>query len=220
MAKIEKEASFPARNRILQYISIKRSRPIGKNDLCVKERAMTMSTNSSSIQRRTDAGTHSLYVKDSETLPKTVIDFISLFLEEFIDHKGKEAAKKLLEDIGKDKARKIRETIERNSDETGSRDQLEQLISNILGLYEKQGKYPLLIEEENCFLLQNYNCLLYNIAKKNSLICRVEEAMLTELFGFRPIKEKCIRDGDDYCQYRIHKETSIEFNTRFSGNGN
>ena len=76
---------------------------------------------------------------------------------------------------------------------------------SIKKVYEIYGKFPELHEEEDSFTLKNYNCLVFSVAKEDPLVCAVDEKIITELAGVPAQKEKCIREGDECCLYRLKK---------------
>ncbi|MCK4849108.1 MAG: hypothetical protein KAT16_08795, partial [Candidatus Heimdallarchaeota archaeon] len=56
------------------------------------------------------------------------------------------------------------------------------------------------------FELRNYNCLVFGIVQQNPLVCQVDETIVSELANVEAKKEKCIREGDGVCLYRIYKK--------------
>ena len=85
-------------------------------------------------------------------------------------------------------------------------DTLDKRLKSINKVLHKYGKYPHLVEDETSYSFKNYNCLVYGIVKANPLVCKVDETIMSELAGKKAVKEKCIRDGDAYCLYRIMKD--------------
>jgi predicted ArsR family transcriptional regulator len=149
---------------------------------------------------------YSLHDNAMEHFPKVYDEFTLSLLEEIEQRFGKEEIVDILEKIGKQIVGNLVKDYRLNLDEVVSNEQLKQRIDNIVKIYSDFGKFPDLIEEEDSYLLKNYNCLVYSICEKNPNVCKVDEKIVEELLGTKSIKEKCIRNGDGYCLYKVSKK--------------
>jgi predicted ArsR family transcriptional regulator len=149
---------------------------------------------------------YSLHENAIESFPKSYAEFGTELLNEVITKYGKDEAINLLKILGKKKAREVIKAIPNGINDIKSIEYLNAKIRIIMKIFNQIGKYAEMIEEEDYYLIKTHNCLLYQIYKGNPLICNIDETLLTEIFDHVPIKDKCIRDGDGYCLYRITKD--------------
>ncbi|MHA2297791.1 MAG: helix-turn-helix transcriptional regulator [Candidatus Hodarchaeales archaeon] len=228
MTSIDNEASSSTREKILQYLLVHPFDSEGNMGITVIELAESLNISPNGVRqqlgilekdqlvvlgkRRGKTGrpaiVYFLHENAMDYFPKLYSHFSTLFVEEFMDQYGKVATRNFLERLGKRIVKDIIEDLAQTK--IDPKKSLEQALIAIKHIYEEYGKFPELIEEKDSFLLRNYNCLVYSILKGETLVCEVDEAILKELLGFRPIKENCIRDGDGYCQYRIMKSESMD----------
>ncbi|MFW9992399.1 MAG: helix-turn-helix transcriptional regulator [Candidatus Odinarchaeota archaeon] len=147
-----------------------------------------------------------------ELFPKSYAEFGSLLLDVLTETYGKDFAGKLLESMGKKKAEEVKRNIPEEilSTKNESNEYLKIALGAIKSIYDGIGKFGELIEEEDRFILRNHNCLLYSIFKGDTLVCKFDEVILEELIGYKPQKEKCIRDGSGCCQFCIEKFPSSD----------
>ena len=165
-------------------------------------------------QKKSKAGrpaiTYSLHESALETFPKTYIDFSVKLLDEIRDKLGESELRELLVNVGHRIANELKpEMIKVIDDKGGSVDSLKDRLDGITQLYHKYGKYPFLIEEIDSYALKNFNCLVFGVVKEDPLVCAVDETLISELVGTKACKERCIRDGDECCLYRIKKTDKI-----------
>ncbi|MHA2318136.1 MAG: helix-turn-helix transcriptional regulator [Candidatus Hodarchaeales archaeon] len=171
---------------------------------------------------------YSLHPDALESFPKTYRDFSIKLLTEVQERIGNDATSELLKKVGKQIADEVKPEVLANIEEGGSfdslRDRLNSLVkiyekygfdslrdrlNSLVKIYEKYGKYPELLEDQESFALKNYNCLIFGVAKENALACKVDETIVSELAGVPALKEKCIRNGDECCLYRIKKAKTV-----------
>ena len=148
---------------------------------------------------------YSLHESAIEIFPKTYADFAVKLLEQIEGKLGKKATREILEKVGIEIANEVRPYMIENLEKGGSLDSLRDRLNSIKKVYEIYGKFPELHEEEDSFTLKNYNCLVFSVAKEDPLVCAVDEKIITELAGVPAQKERCIREGDECCLYRLKK---------------
>ncbi len=146
-----------------------------------------------------------LHENAMDTFPKVYVEFTLDLLEEMEQEFGADSTVDILDRIGVKIADRIIEemNIQYNIDFCSL--PLRERMEYVIKIFDYYGKYPDLIEENNCYAMKNYNCLVYKLTKVNALVCKVDEAILRELFGQPVKKELCLREGDNYCLYRIRK---------------
>ncbi|UCG03825.1 MAG: ArsR family transcriptional regulator [Candidatus Heimdallarchaeota archaeon] len=137
--------------------------------------------------------------------PKTYADFSVKLITELKDHIGVQETNEILKKVGKRIADEVRDEVEAEIKPDKDLDPLRNRLEAVTKIYLKYGKYPELVEDEDSFALKNLNCLIYEIAKADPLVCTVDETIVSELVGKKAIKEKCLRQGDECCLYRIKK---------------
>ncbi|MFX0125438.1 MAG: helix-turn-helix transcriptional regulator [Candidatus Hodarchaeota archaeon] len=137
--------------------------------------------------------------------PKNYADFSVKLINEIRERIGVSKTNEILIEVGKRIADEIRDEVEAEIKPGTDIDPLQNRLEAVAKIYLKYGKYPELVEEEDSFALKNLNCLIYEIAKADPLVCTVDETIVSELVGKKAIKEKCLRQGDECCLYRIKK---------------
>ncbi|MFX0012977.1 MAG: helix-turn-helix transcriptional regulator [Promethearchaeota archaeon] len=138
--------------------------------------------------------------------PKNYADFSVKLINEIKQRIGVTETDNILREVGKRIADEVREEVEAEMSPDKDLDPLRNKLEAISRVYMKYGKYPELIEDDDSYALKNLNCLIYDIAKADPLVCTVDETIVTELVGEKAIKEKCLRQGDECCLYRIKKK--------------
>ncbi len=137
--------------------------------------------------------------------PKAYADFSVKLINEIKERIGVSETNEILREVGKRIADEIRDEVEAEMKPDKDLDPLRNRLEALAKVYLKYGKYPELVEEEDSFALKNLNCLIYEIAKADPLVCTVDETIISELVGKKASKEKCLRQGDECCLYRIKK---------------
>lgn len=228
MAILDESQGFvTTRDKILRYLLVNRTR---SGECCtIKEIAseLGLSTNATRqymvvlekdglvtrMERKGSTGrpamTYTLHENAFETFPKVYKDFALSLLEVIRELHGTEETVKILKIVGRKLAEELKELIEATLERGISIESLStrERLEKIADLFQQYGKYPELLEDDSSFAIKNFNCLVYGIVKEDPLVCKVDEEMMTELAGKRCTKERCIRDGDECCVYRIDKGT-------------
>ncbi len=220
----EREAFLAKREKILQYLLFNRS---PTSEICsAKEIALALSLSATGLRHYLNmlenegiithtekqgktgrpAMLYSLTEAGLNTFPKAYTDFSLSLLDEIKNRFGKRVTIEILESIGAKKAKKMIQRMIANLEEKNSFDSLHHRLQSIVEIFHEYGKFPELIEEELSFILKNYNCLYYDIAKEEALVCKVTETLISELTNNKATKKKCIRDGDDCCLFSIKKD--------------
>lgn len=223
MEILENDASLSTRDKILQYLLLSRSDSSGGRTIKEIALAHELSVNAarqylvilekegfvSQKERKGETGRPArvYYLTEDaiEVFPKVYKDFSLSLISQIKKELGVKTAKKILEGVGKGLAKELKEEMRHDLEGCKDTDPLKHRLECIVKIYKKYGKYPELIEDENSFGLKNYNCLVYGLTKEDPIVCLVDEVMVSELAGSKAIKEKCIRDGDECCLYRIQK---------------
>jgi predicted ArsR family transcriptional regulator len=218
----------PTRLKILQYLLVncpiqdskigcsvkKMAEELNLSITAVRSYLMDLEKNNLIIKKEQKKGSgrptrfYSLHDNALALFPKSYSEFSLLLLDKIVSIYGEAAAQNILEEIGKEKAEEIQKRIKTefniSLDEISFREKLE-LITDV---FQNRLKFPILIEEEENYLLKNYNCLLYDIVQNEPIACIVDETCLKELVGYNVEKINCLSEGDHYCVYRINKRNS------------
>ncbi|NHK32425.1 MAG: hypothetical protein FK730_13810 [Asgard group archaeon] len=223
MLNLELESAVSSKDKILQFLL--RSGSTAEASSTVKEIAdhLEISINATRqyliilekegfilrTQKKSKTGRpailYSLHPDAIEEFPKQYLDFSVKLLEELQEKMGSKFTVELLQAVGKSIAREVLPFVHEHIEEGGSFDSIRDRLNAIVKVYEIYGKYPELLEDEVSFALKNYNCLIFGVARMNPLACKVDETIVSELVGLPAVKEKCIREGDECCLYRIQK---------------
>ncbi len=146
-----------------------------------------------------------LHENAMDRFPKVYVEFALDLLGEIELKHGIDSTVGMLDRIGVKTADRIIELMNTRYHIDFRSLPLSQRVDYVVKLFDFYGKYPDLIEENDSYAMKNYNCLVYKLTKANILVCKVDEAILRELFGKPVKKELCLREGDNYCLYRIRK---------------
>lgn len=223
MAQHETDTFFTKRELILRHLLRNRSSP---------EEFCTLKTIASAVSLSPTGTRHYLTILENEelvthsekqsksgrpamifsltnrgfnTFPKAYTEFSVTLLDEVKTKFGESAAINLLEQIGRKKATKINLKLKERSIAKKSSGSLKQKLMEIVDVFEEEGKFPELIENRESFILKNYNCLFYDIVMEEPLVCKVTETLMAQLTNNVAVKEKCLRDSDECCLFRIKK---------------
>ena len=149
-----------------------------------------------------------------EAFPKEYRDFSVRLLDVVQKQFGQQKTRELLIEVGKQIADVTRPMLEANLGGKSSDASLKDRLNGIIKVYKEFGKYPELVENEDSFELRNYNCLVFGVVQMNPLVCEVDETIVSELANVEAKKEKCIREGDGVCVYRIKKKKPMKTSTK------
>lgn len=213
----------PTRLRVLQYLLVncpiqdyeigcsvkKMAQDLDLSVTAVRSYLLEFEKNNLVIQKEQKKGSgrptrfYSLHENAISLFPKSYSEFSLQLLNKVVSNYGEKATKKILIEIGKEKAKVIQETIEAEHnislDEVSFKEKLE-LITKV---FQENQKFPILVEEKGDYFLKNYNCLLYDIVQNQPIACIVDETCLQELVGNGVEKINCLSEGDHYCVYRF-----------------
>ena len=229
MSKDGNDLTFPTRERILRYI-LRHGSTSGEKDNCtVKTIAASIGLSSNVVwnylvrlekdgfvtrnykQGKTGrpAMTYSLSEKGFELFPKSYMEFCITILDEIKNIHGEDEIKKIFSNIGKKAAEGMKKQIDDQIQDEKSPDPLKNKLIALVKVLEGHGTFHELLESEDSYRLKNYNCLTHGVVKVNPLVCTVDETLIHELIGQKPIKEKCFGDGDSFCVFRIEKQKNL-----------
>ncbi|MHA1976352.1 MAG: helix-turn-helix transcriptional regulator [Candidatus Hodarchaeales archaeon] len=148
---------------------------------------------------------YSLHENAFEFFPKTYPDFSVKLIQELKKKYGNQQAYDLLNDVWDSMVSEMIEETQVEGDDEKYDTEVGRRLEFVTKFFRVYGKFPELIEDDDSFAFKNYNCLLFNIAKVDPLICKIDKSLMEKLVGQTARKEKCIRDGDPYCLYRFKK---------------
>jgi predicted ArsR family transcriptional regulator len=135
--------------------------------------------------------------------PKIYADFALYLLDEFEKRRGKKETKDILDAIGKRVAEEIKHAFPISEEP----ETIKSRLNMIIAAFTEYGKFPELIEDDESYAIRSYNCLVYDVVVENPLVCQVDQTMIDEMSGYQTKKENCLRDGDNFCLYKIYKDT-------------
>ncbi|MFW9992386.1 MAG: helix-turn-helix transcriptional regulator [Candidatus Odinarchaeota archaeon] len=196
--KMAKELDI-SENGVRQHLSI-----LEKEDLVTRGILHDESPDDSNKRTGRPAIVYYLNENALDHFPKDYANFAVNLLAEVEKEFGQDALVKVLKNVGKKIAADIRKAFN-IPEEVKSPEELKDQIKIVKHILDIYGKYPLLEETEDSFLIRSFNCLVYGVVKEVPHVCRVDETIMAELLTFKPVKEKCLMQGDGYCQYRIMK---------------
>jgi predicted ArsR family transcriptional regulator len=220
-----KRESLTSREKILEFLLINRVGPEESDQTSVKDiaEAAGISVNAARqyllmlekeelvtrTQRKGLTGrpamVYSLNPTALNIFPKEYADFGIRLLREVKKELGTADTKRLLANIGNDLAQEIQISMRQNYLDTGKSISVKKKLNAVTDILSKWGVFPQLIENDTAYHLRLSNCLVYRIATEEPLVCTVHETIIDKLLGTNVPKDKCIRQGDECCLYRIEK---------------
>ncbi|MHA2167708.1 MAG: helix-turn-helix transcriptional regulator [Candidatus Hodarchaeales archaeon] len=141
--------------------------------------------------------------------PKAYVEFSISLMEEIKERYGEKTINELLDAVGRKSAARIKTKLNKVIGLKKSNKSLKTALKEIVKIFEENGKFPELSEDEVSYTLKNYNCLFYDIVKQEPLVCRVTETIMAELTNEMAVKVKCIKDGDGVCLFKIDKNSVL-----------
>lgn len=154
------------------------------------------------VTKRSGIGRPAFYYKltdkADDLFPKLYHDFI---LQVFKDIE-KNDSREMIDNIFKwRKNRILKETKEVLSEKKT----LNEKIESFKDILESKGYLAEIENENNHYILKQYNCPIYRLAQEYNDACRYELQMYREIFGKEITREKCLAEGDISCTYIIPK---------------
>ena len=220
---VSKISSIPTRDKILEYFLVNRSgtkeghpireiaqafnlsRTSTRNYLILLEKMGLIIRTEQKQKTGRPIMLYTLHENAIEVFPKIYNDFALNLLKAFKKKYGNGETDLLLKQVGRKMANQILDVTKGELEHTPPFLKSNQKLKKIFNYFEKNGSFPEMTEEDTFYVLKNYNCLMYRIAKPEPLVCKVGEALISELAESKVVKEKCIREGDPYCSFRIQK---------------
>lgn len=221
---MESDTFLSSRQKILQFLLVNRTAPEGA--VTVKDIAaeLDISVNAARqylvnlekeglvirSQRKSVTGrpamSYALHESAIETFPKQYVEFSVKVLSQIRDRFGVKLTLDVLEDVGKQIAEEVRPYVKKALGKELEEATLGERIEAVTQVLRDYGKFASLIETDDTYDIQNFNCLVYGIVKEEPLVCKVDETIMAELIGKKCEKKKCIRDGDECCLYSVKKD--------------
>ncbi|MFX0014923.1 MAG: helix-turn-helix transcriptional regulator [Promethearchaeota archaeon] len=223
MSYSEEKGFIAKRERILQYLLLNRS---SSGEGCSsKEIAIALGLSTTGLRHYLNmleseefithtekqgktgrpAMIYSLTETGLNTFPKAYTEFGIDLLDEIKNRFGMDITIEILEEIGRKKAKKLMQQMITNLKGEEYFKSQHQKLETIIEVFREYGNFPALIEEENSFILKNYNCMYFDIVKEEASVCKITETLIAELVGKGFTKEKCIMEGSECCFFRIKK---------------
>jgi predicted ArsR family transcriptional regulator len=221
---LESDTFVSSRQKILQFLLVNRNAP--DRAVTVKDIAaeLDISVNAARqylvnlekeglvlrSQRKSVTGrpamAYALHESALETFPKQYVDFAVKMLTQIRDRFGVKLTQDVLEDVGKQIAEEVAPFIKEDLGKELNEATLGERVEAVTHILRDYGKFPTLVETDDSYDIQNFNCLVYGIVKQDPLVCKVDETIMSELIGKKCEKVKCIRDGDECCLYSVKKD--------------
>lgn len=158
------------------------------------------------------AMTYFLHKNALAIFPKSYADFSIRLLNHIIKNYGEEEARRLLIEMGKEKAEEMKMKLiskfeEKYNKRPGS---LKDKINAVSDVFQEYGSFPGIVEDKESFIIKNHNCLIYDIVQNHPVACIVDETLVSELVGKKADKVQCLSEGDMHCVYRINKSVKTK----------
>jgi predicted ArsR family transcriptional regulator len=218
------ENNFPTRERILRHLLRHSATSEEKNNCSVKNIALAIGLSSNvtwnhlltlekdgfirSIRKHGKTGrpamVYSLTEKGYEHFPKSYMELTNNILDQIRELHGEKEIERIFANMGKKTAKGLKIHLNKFLEENRS-SSLKAKLTAFIEILKDHGTFHELIEDETSFALKNYNCLTLGVVKINPIICNADIAVIHELIGQKPIKEKCMGDGDEFCLFRLNK---------------
>jgi DeoR family suf operon transcriptional repressor len=142
--------------------------------------------------------TYSITERAEALFPKYYSWLTEHLLEEIIKEEGEERVTHLLTRVGTQFSQPYLEQVEGKS--------LEERIDIIKDIFNEWGAYACVETNGDHYLLKNFNCSFYDVARKYPHVCTVHTTFLAQLLDRDPERIASMAQGDEYCAYQIHIE--------------
>lgn len=139
---------------------------------------------------------YSLTPKAEYLFPKRYENLLEGLLQETIELKGREEARRMMEAVAKKKA------IRHKPDFRGKN--LHQRLQQLVKLLNELGAYAEYSREKDGFVLKTYNCVFAGPAVKfDPLICCYDQVFFETLLERKITKKRSQTRGEKYCLFKI-----------------
>ncbi|MFQ6058152.1 MAG: helix-turn-helix transcriptional regulator [Anaerolineae bacterium] len=93
---------------------------------------------------------------------------------------------------------------------------LEEKITALVNLLNKEGFLAQWEREDNGYLLKEYSCPYYYVGQRHPEVCRLDLQVITAMLGAQVERRTCMINGDDFCTYRISPQENESRTSRLS----
>ena len=142
--------------------------------------------------------------------PKAYADFSVRLINQLVTIYGSDVVREILTDVGKDWAREMKEAYLIANSEKRTFPSLREKMALLIEIFKEYGKFPELTEEDSKYVLKSFNCLIFDIVRKQPLACIVDKTLVAELAGREIESITCLSKNNLQCTYQIQKDVEIE----------
>ena len=146
---------------------------------------------------------YELTLEGDHLFPKHYDDLAVELVDTVAETLGATAVKQILAAFTETRVKKWRPALEGLS--------LEQKLTALEGLYMKDD--PFIRVERTAdgeFRLVERNCPFLNVARRRPALCSVTVSTLSNLLGYRVVREKRFQHGDGCCAFRVRTEQPLD----------
>lgn len=144
---------------------------------------------------------YNLTNKAEELFPKAYDNFIINVFKDIERNEGHDKIENIFKWRKNRLLKDIRESL-------SDKNTFHEKIIGFKDLLSSKGYFVELSEDNNNYILKQFNCPIYKLAKEFRDACRYELQMYKELFGKDVTREECLADGNFSCTYSIPKYLS------------
>ena len=80
---------------------------------------------------------------------------------------------------------------------------LEERVDEVAEILNEWGAYACVENNEEYYVLKNFNCSFYEVAQKYPQVCDIHLTFLEQMLEQSPEKKASMAEGNDYCAYQI-----------------
>ncbi len=144
---------------------------------------------------------YNLTSKAEELFPKAYDNFVINVFKDIEKNEGRDK----IENIFKWRKNRLLKDIKENLSEKNT---FHDKVIGFKDLLSSRGYFVELSEDNNHYILKQFNCPIYKLATEFKDACRYELQMYKELLGKDVTRQECLADGNSSCTYIIPKSVS------------
>ena len=134
---------------------------------------------------------YSLTERAESFFPKAYAAFFSWIIRDMIESEGSERVKEMMARLGSEQAAQYREKLKGD-------------VESVVELLNNQGRYAELERVDGQLLINEYNCLIYELAMEfGEVLCEFDRNFIGGLLNSSVELKCCIANGERFCSFAL-----------------
>lgn len=145
---------------------------------------------------------YSLTEEGLEKFPTRYFRLANRILNQVKDSLSSEQINDIFSDMAKDIAAEHEHTIKKM--------RMEEKLSFIQELLEEEGFFVEWEKKDNQYIIHEVTCPYFHVVNQHPEVCKLDQALISEMLNVPASKMNCILSGDKHCSYVISLQETSE----------